>query len=80
MSVRFAASAEADLLDLWLVITENTPTAASKKQMNRQDAKAAKRNPAAIRFPSFPTGADCHHRKIDENPWRSWRLGGSNAV
>lgn len=30
MSVRFASSAEADLLDLWLVIAENNPTAADK--------------------------------------------------
>ena len=30
MSVRFASSAESDLLDLWLVIAEDNPTAADK--------------------------------------------------
>lgn len=30
MSVRFANSAEADLIDLWLVIAEDNPTAADK--------------------------------------------------
>jgi toxin ParE1/3/4 len=30
MSVRFASSAEADLLDLWLFIAEDNPTAADK--------------------------------------------------
>jgi len=30
MLVRFASSAEADLLDLWLVIAEDNPTAADK--------------------------------------------------
>lgn len=30
MSVRFANSAQADLIDLWLVIAEDNPTAADK--------------------------------------------------